>query len=666
MAVYGSPAVRTVTQGFIILIFSLVIPAQLGGEDLILEYEIRNNPVGVNDPIYINIYADTAEASEVSVITPALPKEVQVVSGPKIDKVAHEGSFRTRIAYRLRGQQTGRYVIKPFIISAQKRDAETETFILEVGRYMNRSLYVPLEAAWEIPDSQIYVGQSVPVTLELLDLLEIPLVDEREIEPPTGAFFEEAFGIGEIERIPAGEKSLYNVPVTSYIFTPSQSGRHFLPAARVTALGQTAVSPVIRIDVLPLPAEARSSGAVGTFSYSAWVDRKDLDSGEVGVLSIEVEGTGNLKFFSMPNPDFGALVQTEVIEELDAIPVSQGYEGTRKIEYYFLSDTSGRFPIRTPDFTFFNPHIGRIRTLKGSTVSIAYTAEFSTVADSEDPFPFTLPQYEELSAEAKWGAYKRPLNYLWLLPAPLVFVILLILKRTRLLFVAAVFMLLGADGVEENECEELRPAIEAYEDGDFDRAKQGFAACMEPNGKSPALAFALALVEYQRAEYGDAMHYARNAVRLDPMHGEYRRFLTWLNGELELDRLVDPGVPIHPDIFFFSMIAFLSAGFLSAAIYLMRRKALYIVLFILGILLSAVSCGGLVHTAVRYEKTAAIVYGAPAEMRKIPSIEANTWLELSEGHSLHILESTGDFFLVRTAYGLKGWIEREDLLPDGI
>ena len=665
MGINGNPRIRSIAQGLIAVGFFLLSAAHLFAEELRLEYEISNNPAGVKDEIYLNIFANTPDSSGVSVVSPPLPKDLRITSGPKIDKVAHHGGFRTRISYRLRSEQTGRYVIKPFIVTVGEQRAETDTEILEIGEYRNRILYMPLEAAWEVPAHPVYVGQSVPVLLRLLDLKEIPLIDNHVIEQPKGAFFEEIHGIGEIETVFAGRKSLYNLPVASFMFTPSQSGRIFLPAAKVEALGRTADTPVVRIDVRQLPPPVNESGAVGSYSYSYRLDRSALDSGGVGVLSIQVEGTGNIGYFTMPRPELGELVETDTFEELEAVPTLSGYRGTRRVDYRFLSDRPGTFEISVPDFLFFDPASQTVEVARGGMIEVTFTPESQSVSETVDPFPFGLPSYEQLASPVKWGAYRVGLNYLWLLPGPLLFVVLLILKRTRVVFVSIVFLLLSAGDAVDSTCSELAPAMKAYEEGDFTAAGKGFSTCFGNDGENGALAFALALTSYHLEEYDDAIHYARRAIRLDPMSSTYRQFLTWINGEMELDEPVPPAVLIHPDLFFYGMIVFFSAGFLAATVYLVKRKGLCIVLFLLGLLFAAGSCAGLVYTAIQNGRTAAIVYGSPAAVRKIPSRDANIWLEFPAGYSLRVLESSGDFYLVQTSYGLTGWVEQRSLLPDG-
>lgn len=664
MGIHGSFGIRTAAQGFVVLVLLLLTPAQLIAQELRLEYEISNNPAAVKDQIYVNIFVNTADSSTVSVISPPLPKEVQITSGPKIDKVAYEGDFRTRISYRLRGEETGRYIIKPFIVTVGTQKLETDTEILELGNYRNRVLYMPLKAEWEVPDRPVYVGQSVPVSLRLLELKEIPLIENYRTEPPKGAFFDEVHGIREIETIPAGGKNLYNVPVASFMFTPSQSGRIFLAAAEVEALGETAVSPTVRVDVRPLPPAVGDSGAVGIYSYSYWLDRSTLDASGVAVLSIQVEGTGNIGYFTMPQPQLGDLVQTDVVETLEAAPALSGYQGTRRADFSFFSDKAGTFGIMVPDFLFFNPDSQTAETARGGMIEVTFRPGSQSVSETGEVFPFTLPSYEKLATAAAWGAYKVPLNYLWLLPAPLVFVVLYILKRTRVVFVTMVFLLLGAGDVADSTCPELAPAVSAYEERDFAAARDGFSACFHRDGENAGLAFALSLTYYQLEEYDEAIHYARRAIRLDPMSPDYREFLGWISGRMQLDEPVSPAVLIHPDIFFYAMVILLSTAFVAATVYLVKRKGYYIVLFLLGVLLALGSCGGLVFTAIENSKTAAIIHGSPAAVRKIPSTDAGVWLDLPPGYSLLILDSSGDFCLVRTAHGLTGWVEQANLLPD--
>jgi hypothetical protein len=664
MGVNRKSRLRSIAAGFVAL-FLLAATSRVWSEDG-LEYEIRANPVGVGDRIYVNIFVDHPDPEAVSVTEPPLPKEVRVTSGPKISRVAVDGIFKTRISYQMRGEETGRYIIKPFIVLADGNALETDTRILEIGRYRNRSLYIPLQVEWQVPDGAVFTGQSIPVSLQLMSQLEIALIESYQIAYPKGAFFEEILGLSEIVSIPADEQQLYNIPVASFMFTPSQSGRLFLPAAEVHALGEKTESPVVRIDVRQLPAEARETGGVGSFTFRADLEGSRYEFGAVGTLLLNIEGVGNLNYLNVPQPAFGDLVQTDMVESSNVWPGARGYEGQRKVEYRFISDSAGVFSIVVPDFVYFDPLRETVRTAYGSSFRVTFDPPVEEVTSNESDFPFSMPTAADILIARRWGAYRVPFNYLWLLPAPIAFLILLVLKRTRILFVATVFVLLGAGDVVENPCPDLAPAVDAYLTGNYDDAHDGFLACIAELPGNPKLELALALTEYQMGSHDDAMYFARMAVRSDPMFVDARAFLTWLNESLELEKLVQPSAKVHPDVFFYGMVGFFSLGFLAAAVYLVKRNGAFVVFFLLGVLLS-VACGGaLAYTAAFNAKPAAIVYGRSAEVRKIPSNTASQWIELPVAYSLRVLGESGEFYLVRTAYGLTGWIEKNCLVLDRI
>ena len=431
------------------------------------------------------------------------------------------------------------------------------------------------------------------------------------------------------------------------------------------ALGESAASPVVRIDVRSLPATVRQSGAIGNFTFNSWIDKPVLDVGSVGVLSMIVEGSGNIGYFNMPNPDFGELVETETSDAVSALPSQNGYLGTRRMDIKFLSEAAGEYMISVPDFGYFDPATETAGMIQGASYRVVFESIAEISAEPVEAFPFALPSHEEMIAPAKWGVYRKPLNYLWLIPAPLTFLVLLILKRTRVAFVSIIFFLTGAGGdIEEPDRLDLSPAIEAYNAADYEEAQRLFESSFLESPVNPGLGFALALAEYRAGNIDDAIFHVRSAIRLDPMSTRYRSFLRWLNDKQELEKLVYPGARIHPDLFFFGMVIFLSAAFASGAVYLMKRKGIYIVFFLLGLLLSAGSCGGLVQSAIIHDRSTAIVYGGPAEVRRIPNSTAASWIELPTGYSLRILDHTGEFCLIQTGYGLSGWVERTSLLED--
>ena len=139
-----------------------------------------------------------------------------------------------------------------------------------------------------------------------------------------------------------------------------------------------------------------------------------------------MEGEGNLSFLNVPIPNWGDLVQTEMIESTSIEPGTGGYTGQRRVEYRFISDSDGEFTIVVPDFVYFDAKNEAVRTAHGSSFRVAFDPPATEITESVSMFPFTVPSYEEFLVARTWGAYQIPRIYLWLLPAPLAFLVLLI------------------------------------------------------------------------------------------------------------------------------------------------------------------------------------------------------------------------------------------------
>ena len=668
MGIHRADRPATVTPRFIAALILLLLSTVLSGKDIKFTFEMQDNPAGERERIYFIILVDHAKTGEVEVAMPKLPSGVVLTHGPYKSLYADEDSAnvpaKTRVMYYVRGDRTGRYIIDPFIITVGEVSFKTEPEILEIGNYKNRELYIPIEIAWVISKKEVYVGQSVPVTLQLLNQREISLIESYTVTPPRGAFFEEIPDFGDIETIKVGSKFLYNIPVSSYMFTPSQSGRLFIPAAEVSALGQETESTTVRVDVKALPAEVRTTGAVGTFSYFSEVDSARLDAGSLGTLSVRVEGEGNIDYLNLPTPDFGDLVQTDRNESLEIRPSEGGYAGWRLVEYSYLSDKAGSHLISIPPLIYFDPAAGEIKRAEGNTFRITYAADYQEPESAEETIPFSMLQADEISSPGLKNAYSDPLSYLWLLPAPLAFVILLVLKRTKLLFVSVVWMLLGAGGSVPNTCEDVTAGIQAYEEGDYQGALDGFLRCAGTTEGTPGLYYALSLTELYAGSHHDAMYFIRRAIRMDPHRRVFWEYYYWLHDYLELERPVDPAGRMHPDIFLYSMLGLFSLGFLARTLYLLKRSGMYIVVFLLCMVLSIGAGGGLLITALQFGRSTAIVYQHEARVRKIPSMTASEWISFPASQSVRVLDESHEFYLVETAFGLKGWVEKNNILID--
>ena len=87
-----------------------------------------------------------------------------------------------------------------------------------------------------------------------------------------------------------------------------------IASAQVNAAGQRADTGSVYINVASLPGDVASTGAVGDFTLSAWVDKQAVAAGDEVVLFVRLTGIGNLNYLQMPQADFGEAVLLEKTE----------------------------------------------------------------------------------------------------------------------------------------------------------------------------------------------------------------------------------------------------------------------------------------------------------------------------------------------------------------
>lgn len=651
-----------------LLILMCVFPAAAQPKKLSVTLDLQNNPVGVRDRIYLTVYVRHPDAKVVKIENPILPDDVEILTGPYIQPYADETDkdmpIITRITYILRANEMGRFIIGPFLITAADMKAATDPFVLSVGYYQNRRLTVPLFASWDVPERQIVVGEAVPVFLMLDDLTEIPLVDSFEAPQPTGALFEAAPGLGEISSRRVETAVLYRLPVTSFVFTPSVSGRVFIPSAVVRASGTAAETGTVRVDVEPLPAGASTTGAIGDFSFISSVDVSRLVENEEAVLTMRVEGSGNLNYLQLPVPDFSEFVVVDRTETGDFYPSDRGYTGNREARYRFVAEEVGRKTVTVPAFVWLDAETRRVRQIRARSFVIDAVAQSEPAAE-ETEFPFVPATPEEILSEDTYRAYSDPLNYLWLIPGAVLFGILLTLKRTKVILAGIVWLVLGSCVDEVVDTPDIDAGLAAYRDGNYSGAAELFRQAAERYPRRGGLMYNLALASYRRGDLDAALHFARTGARYSPMDRRIRELIRWINEREGLEFHIAPAVPIDPDILFYVMLVTASLGFAVISVQLARPRGGFIIAFVLCMFVAAGSVAALGVVTHRNSRPAGVVRAGGAVVRRIPGMGASPWLEFDEGTCLLVLNRTGDFYLIETGYGLKGWVEVSALFLDG-
>lgn len=139
----------------------------------------------------------------------------------------------------------------------------------------------------------------------------------------------------------------------------------------------------ITVKALPEPKPAAFSGAVGKFKASARLVGNVFKTNEASSIIYTIEGTGNIKFLSVPKIDFPT--EFEVYEpavENNSRVSGSNMTGTETVEYTFVPQSVGKFNIGGYDFVYFDPSTGSYETVEvgGFEVDVKKGANVSSVA----------------------------------------------------------------------------------------------------------------------------------------------------------------------------------------------------------------------------------------------------------------------------------------------
>lgn len=131
------------------------------------------------------------------------------------------------------------------------------------------------------------------------------------------------------------------------------------------------------------------NGAVGAFKLSMKASKKELKSGEALDLEISVSGTGNLKLFTLPKPEFpsGFEVYDPKHNEKVVVPVT-GMNGTISDIYTIVPQYKGNYKLKPISFSYFDLNTKSYKTISSEEIEI-------NVLDNPDFKPTVSPLAEK-------------------------------------------------------------------------------------------------------------------------------------------------------------------------------------------------------------------------------------------------------------------------------
>ncbi len=587
---------------------------------------------------------------------PPLPEGVRQPAGPV---VVTRGQRDMEIRIPLVVDDPGRYVLDSIQVTSPSAVRETEPILVEV-RDPQRDV-VPFQARWRIADEDVRQGQSVPVFLEITGIDSFAFPELLNFRSPETGLFEEVSGIGSVVSQEVAETTLYEIPVATFIFTPTSSGSMNIPAATIRAEGIDVTAPAIDFDVNPLPDAVQSSGAVGQLSVDVSMDSAELLPGETGEVTVRISGTGNLPVLEFPEVALNGLVEIGRSQDSSVAPDREelrGYRGSRELTVRFEAEGSaedGSVTVR--NFPVFDPDRSTVETIPERTRSVQIVP-----SDAEAPLQEVAPEADLIPVSdlvrITWVPFSQ-MSWVYALFAvgPLFFVAVRLWSVRGAAALVALPLMLGATVFPRVDVERLARAQEIIDEGRPAVAAVLYELEVQEHGWHAGLHFNRGVLALRVNDPIDAVYHLRRAVRLAPERRQFRAVLE--DAEAYFDTESQLAIPwyVRPDYTVLALWLVWSVFWLVLAIRgELRRTITLVTLLMVGVVL----VGGWWWSQRRAGESEAVVV-REVTVRRIPSLTAQPWIQVDPAAAVQVELSYEDFYLIRTSTGIQGWVPAASL-----
>ena len=635
----AQPAVQTQPGG----------SSKAAADSLIEQVTMTPNPVGRGDLFTMTIIVNHSSSYEVDMLLDDLPEQLTRWRGPYIRSFVAEGPDgqplrKVRITATFKSKKSGRMIIPGLDVLIDGKTQKTPPQLLRVGLYKSRKLYIPLEVDWLPAFTEIYVGEAVPIYLEVFRQEVVSLFERTRVALPREGFFEKAEGLGEIKVSEYGDIVLYDVPAAAYLFTSPVPGEIKIPAAGVDSDGLTGWTSNLFLQIKPVPQKVKSTGAVGSFEFRTAIESGRFHAGEEFVVSARVEGMGNLHFLKVPEPAAAGCILVSTAEDNDYQLGESGYYGSKTVRWTFSATEAGEASIRLSDFSFLNKESGVVETIPGKSYELSIE-DAPSLSEPEPEEVFTLSRLDSAPVHEWKNLYRNPYSYLLLLPGLLFFLLTLILPRHRgsIALVITVIMVVASYSV-------IRTFVFSGEGLKAEHSASDY--------------YNLSVDAWESGDTVSAIHNVRTALYLEPQSRHYASAVSALESRSGFGADIRPSQPLHPDLFFYIGIVLFNLLFIAAFL----RKlwpggvgTVVLLMFAFTILLSFAMLG---YSHLSRRSLTGIISAEDVYLKKIPREAAENWLAAEPGMPIRLLEESGDFYLVETGFGVRGWVSGGVVLKD--
>lgn len=657
---------RWISRGLVAGILLLLVFSTLGAENATLEF----NPDRVvrGERFTVQIRTSIPWGDEVEIIRPDLngpmvwwaypyarPWTVQVDDGSTVRMI--------EVLAAIRVDKAGFFNIAPFRIRSGGREAVTDMKEI-IGLEPDEADFpYPVTVNWRDVPETFWQGQTVPIVLEGRNFTSLTLADSVVLNSAPQGLLEDTHGFGDILTRPHKNDILYDVPMASWVWTVEDIGTSIFPGARISVAGLIRKTPAFQVEILPLPDEVLSSGAVGHFSLSTQWDDADYHVGDIVSIRIKVEGSGNLNVLKLPVPELSAASLVSQGSSSSLVPGADGYQGWRIERYDFQIERSGSLQLNIPDWIWLEPENGgRIRR---QSTDMGFIQSDDAPGDGGGGDAGMLLGSELFRYPQANFHWRNQYWFLLALPGFIALLTIFLIRRPGVRSVAVLAVLplfFSSSNLDIQDARQADSAAETASEGDWDTARSEYELLYGNLGDIPGLLNDIAVVQMAAGNPDKAVFNIRRALYLRPGSGRLADTLGALEERFGLTDQISVPLMVPPAFVFTIWLLSINLFFLSLTWLMFRRNAVDYILFVSAILFFTASSIFITYADRLWKRPTAVVKVDSEPLRKIPGPLATDWIQLPAGTAVSITTVEGSDYLVRTGYGLEGWLPGSSLL----
>ena len=391
---------------YIFLFFAITIMSNLKAQDDSISFEavLSKKSLGINE----NLRVDFKMNKDGDNFTPPSFKGFTVVGGPNQSVsnmwVNGKRTFSKSYSYFLTPTKKGSLTIGQATIEIDDNIYKTLPVKISVSESVavskdpNDPTYVVnenLHLVAEISNTNPYLNEGISIVYKLFYSPQINVTNVGEIETPEFEnFWSQNIKIPrlQIERGSFKGDNYNFVTWKKTVLYPQKSGKLDIlplsldvsvdvPTNRRDFFGNRIYNQVSKkvtagkrsINVKALPGNAPESfnGAVGKFDIKLNTNKTELNASESLQAIVKISGKGNLKLFSPPSVQVPSSLEKYDPEYNEKVSTSlAGMKGFISNTYTLVPQFQGKYPIRSVEFTFFNPQLNKYETINSEDIII--------------------------------------------------------------------------------------------------------------------------------------------------------------------------------------------------------------------------------------------------------------------------------------------------------